>query len=139
MKTSSVITSSSEVTEVIKKAKTLIDKEKIGELTPQREKDQLSAALKSKEHRGRTWAISLIASWKEEFAEDRHMYKKRKSRKEDVQPARINEEEFAQQFFNFMRKNPQYVVQVHVLEINLDVDGAVQPFTLSNVDSAPDN
>jgi hypothetical protein len=67
------------------------------------------------------------------------MYKKRKSRKEDVQPARINEEEFAQQFFNFMRKNPQYVVQVHVLEINLDVDGAVQPFTLSNVDSAPDN
>jgi hypothetical protein len=53
MKTSSVITSSSEVTEVIKKAKTLIDKEKIGELTPQRE-DQLSAALKSKEHRGRT-------------------------------------------------------------------------------------
>jgi hypothetical protein len=57
-----LITSSSEVTKVIKKAKTLIDK----------------------------------------------------SHDKDVQPARINEEEFARQFLNFMRKNPQYVVQVHV-------------------------
>jgi hypothetical protein len=95
---------------VIKKAKTLIDKEKTGEFTLQREKDQLSATLESKEYRGHTWVISSIASWKEGFMEDRHMYKKRKSHDEDVQPARINEEEFAQQFFNFMRKNPQYVV-----------------------------
>jgi hypothetical protein len=109
-----LMTSSSKVTEVIKKAKTLIDKEKTSEFTPQCEKDQLSVALKSKEHRGRTRAISLIASWKEGFVEDRHMYKKRKSHDEDVQPARINEEEFAHRFFNFMRKTPQYVVQVRV-------------------------
>jgi hypothetical protein len=38
-----------------------------------------------------------------------------------------------------MRKTPQYVVQVHVPEINLDVGGAVQPFTPSSVGSAPDN
>jgi hypothetical protein len=49
-----LITSSSEVTEVIKKAKTLIDKEKAGEFTLQREEDQLSAALESKEYRGHT-------------------------------------------------------------------------------------
>jgi hypothetical protein len=59
-----LITSSSEVTEVIKKAKTLIDKEKTGEFTLQREKDQLSVDHKSEEHRGCTRAISLIASWK---------------------------------------------------------------------------
>jgi hypothetical protein len=67
------------------------------------------------------------------------MYKKCKSHNEDVQPARINEEEFAQQFFNFMRKKPQYVVPVHVLEINLDVGDAIQPFTLSSASSTPDN
>jgi hypothetical protein len=38
-----------------------------------------------------------------------------------------------------MIKNPQYVVQVHVLEINFDVGGAVQPFTPSSAGSAPDN
>jgi hypothetical protein len=45
-----LITSSSEVTEVIKKAKTLIDKEKTSEFTRQCEKNQLNAALKSEEH-----------------------------------------------------------------------------------------
>jgi hypothetical protein len=67
------------------------------------------------------------------------MYKKRKSQDEDVHPACINEEECAQQFFNFMKKNPQYVVQVHVPEINLDVGGAVQPFTPNSAGSTPDN
>jgi hypothetical protein len=38
-----------------------------------------------------------------------------------------------------MRKKPQYIVQVHVPEINLDVSSAVQPFTLSSAGSAPDN
>jgi hypothetical protein len=56
-----------------------------------------------------------------------------------VQPARINEEEFAQHFFNFMRKNSQYVVQVYVPEINLDVGGAVQPSTPSSASFAPGN
>jgi hypothetical protein len=38
-----------------------------------------------------------------------------------------------------MRKTPQYVVHVHVPEINLDVGGAAQPFTLSSAGSAPNN
>jgi hypothetical protein len=38
-----------------------------------------------------------------------------------------------------MRKNPQYVVQVHVPENNLDVGGIVQPFTPSSAGSTPDN
>jgi hypothetical protein len=38
-----------------------------------------------------------------------------------------------------MKKNQQYVVQVHVLEINLDVGSVVQPFTLSSAGSTPDN
>jgi hypothetical protein len=79
-----LITSSSKVTEVIKKALTLIDKKKTGEFTPQHEKEQLSAALESEEHRGHTRAISSIASLKEGFTEDIHMYKKRKSHDEDV-------------------------------------------------------
>jgi hypothetical protein len=45
------------------------------------------------------------------------MYKKRKTR-EIVHNA---EETFAQQFFNFMRKTPQYVVQVPILEMNLNL------------------
>jgi hypothetical protein len=122
---------------VIKKPR-LIDKEKTGEFTPQHEKDQLSVDLESEEHRGRTRAISSIESWNEGLAEDKHMYKKRKSHDEDVQPARINEEEFAQQFFNFMRKNPQYLVQAHVPEINLDVNGTAQTFTLSCASFGPD-
>jgi hypothetical protein len=36
------------------------------------------------------------------------------------------EDTFAQQFFNFMRKNPQYVVQMPILEINLDLSATVQ-------------
>jgi hypothetical protein len=36
---------------VIKKAKTLINKEKTGEFTPRREKDQLNAALEYEEGR----------------------------------------------------------------------------------------
>jgi hypothetical protein len=49
-----LITSSSEVTSIIEKAKTLTTKEKIGELKSLQERDQLSAALKNKEHHGRT-------------------------------------------------------------------------------------
>jgi hypothetical protein len=45
------------------------------------------------------------------------------------------EETFAQQFFNFMRKMPQYVMQMP--EINLNLSATVQPFALSCVSSAP--
>jgi hypothetical protein len=34
-------------------------------------------------------------------------------------------------------KNPQYVVQMPILEINLDLSDTVQPFTLSSVGSTP--
>jgi hypothetical protein len=65
-----LITSSSEVTSMV---------EKTDEFKSQRERDQLSAALKNEEHRGRTQAISSIASWKEGFADKSHLYKKRKT------------------------------------------------------------
>jgi predicted N-formylglutamate amidohydrolase len=105
-----LITSSSEVTSMIEKAKTIAAKEKTGEFKSQWERDQLSAALKNEEHRGCTQAISSIASWKEGFADESHMYKKHK-----MQEIMHNTEEiFAQQFFNFMRKNPQYVVRMNI-------------------------
>jgi hypothetical protein len=48
------------------------------------------------------------------------------------------EETFAQQFFNFMRKPPQYVLQMPSSEINLDLGATVQqPFALSSTSSAP--
>jgi hypothetical protein len=49
-----LITSNSNITRVIKNAKDLITKEKIGEFKPQHQKDQLSAALETEEHRGHT-------------------------------------------------------------------------------------
>jgi hypothetical protein len=53
---------SSEVANMVEKAKTLTTKEKTSQFKSQREIDQLSAALKNEEHCGRTRAISLIAS-----------------------------------------------------------------------------
>jgi hypothetical protein len=129
-----LIASSSEVTSVIEKAKTLTAKEKTSEFKSQRERDQLSAALENEEHHSRTQAIPSIASWKEGFADESHMYKKRKTQ----QIAHNAEETFAQQFFNFMRKNPQYVVQMPSPEIDLDLSATVQqPFALSNAGSTP--
>jgi hypothetical protein len=96
-----LITSSSEVISVVAKAKTLAAKEKAGKFKSQRKRDQLSAALENKEHRGRTRVISSIASWKEWFVDESHLYKKRKT--QDIE--HNTEEIFKQQFFNFM-KNP---------------------------------
>jgi hypothetical protein len=72
---------------VIENAKDLITKEKIGKFKSQRQKDQLSAAHETEEHRGHTRAISSIASWKEGFAEDMSMYKKRGRHDIQVEPA----------------------------------------------------
>jgi hypothetical protein len=55
---------------VIENAKDLVTKEKDGKFKPQHQKDQLSTSLGTEEHRGRTRAISSIASWKEGFLED---------------------------------------------------------------------
>jgi hypothetical protein len=85
---------------VVKKAKTLAAKEKTDEFKSQRERDQLSATLENEGHCGHTRAISLIASWKEGFVDESHMYKKHKTH----EITHNTEETFALQFFNFMRK-----------------------------------
>jgi hypothetical protein len=77
--------------------------------------------------------MSSIISWKEGFTDEIHMYKKRKTH-EIVHNV---EETFAQQFFNFMRKNPQYIIQMHIPEINLHLSATVQPFAPSSADSTP--
>jgi hypothetical protein len=62
------------------------------------------------------------------------MYKKSKTQ-EIVHNA---EETFAQQFFNFMRKMPQYIVQMPSPEINSDLGATVQqPFAPSSAGSTP--
>jgi hypothetical protein len=104
-----MVTSNSDITRVIENAKYLITKEKIGEFRPQLQKFQFSVALETEEHRGRTRAFSSIASWKEGFTEDIHMYKKRGRNNIDVESAN-NEEQFVTQFFNFMRKQPGIVI-----------------------------
>jgi hypothetical protein len=66
--------------------------------------------------------------------DESHLYKKRKT--EEI--VHNTKETFAQQFFIFMRKNPQYVVQMPSLEINLDLGATVQqPFATSTTGSAP--
>jgi hypothetical protein len=108
-----LITSSSEVTCVVEKVKTLTAKEKASEFKLLRERDQLSTVHENEEHHGRTRAISSIASWKEWFADESHLYKNCKTQ----EIVHNTKETFAQQFFNFMRKNPQYVVHMPITEI----------------------
>jgi hypothetical protein len=136
-----LVTSNFDITRVIENAKYLITKEKIGEFNPQCQKYQLGAALEIEEHRGRTRAITSIASWKEGFMEDIHMYK-RCGRHDIEAESTNNEEQFATQFFNFMRKHPDIVIsQVSLPQINLDIGTApprVVP-ALSSAGSAPDH
>jgi hypothetical protein len=94
---------------VIENVKDLITKEKTGKFKPQHQKDQLSAILETGEHRGRIRAISSIASWKEGLAEDIHMYKKCERHDIEAESAN-NEEQFASQFFNFLRKHQELVI-----------------------------
>jgi hypothetical protein len=71
--------------------------------------------------------------WKEGFVDESHLYKKSKTQ----EIAHNTEEIFAQQFFNFMRKNPQFAQDASP-EINLDLGATVQqPFAPSSVGSAP--
>jgi hypothetical protein len=90
---------------VIKNANNLTTKEKAGKFKLRHQKGQLSVALKTKEHRGCTRAISLIGSWKEGFTEDIHTYKKRGSHDKDAESANNDEEKFTTLFFNLMRKH----------------------------------
>jgi hypothetical protein len=89
-----------------------------------------------------THELSLqLHLWKEGFAEDIHMYKKRGRHDIEAEPAN-NEEQFASQFFNFMRKHPELVIsQVSVPQIKLEV-GTATPQVVpapSSAGSAPDN
>jgi hypothetical protein len=64
--------------------------------------------------------------------EDIHMYKKHGRHDIDVESTN-NEEQFATQFFNFMRKHPDIIIsQVSVPQINLDI-------TPSSAGSTPDH
>jgi hypothetical protein len=94
---------------VIENAKDLITKEKTDEFKPLHQKDQHNAAPEIEEHRGHTRAVSSNASWKEGFAEDIHMYKKRGRLDIDAESAN-NIEQFATQFYNFMRKHPDIII-----------------------------
>jgi hypothetical protein len=69
------------------------------------------------------------------------MYKKHGRHDIDAESAN-NEEQFATQFFNFMRKYPDIIIsQVSVPQINLDISTALPRVVpaLSNADSAPDH
>jgi hypothetical protein len=119
-----LVISNFDITRVIENAKDLITKEKTTEFKPQCQKDQLSAALETEEHRGRTRAASSIASCKEGFTEDIHMYKKRGRHDIDADSTN-NEEQFVTQFFNFMRKHLDIIIsQVSIPQINLDIGTA---------------
>jgi hypothetical protein len=54
--------------------------------------------------------------------DESHLYKKHKTQ----EMAHDDEETFAQQFFNFMRKTPQYVLQMPSPKINLNLGATVQ-------------
>jgi hypothetical protein len=69
--------------------------------------------------------------------EDIHMYKKCGIHDKDAEFANNDEEQFASQFFNFMRKYPDIIIsQVSIPQINLDISTG---FTPSSVASTPDN
>jgi hypothetical protein len=87
-----LIPSSSEAISTIEKAKTLAAKEKTGEFKSWWERDELRIALENEEHRCCIWAISSIASWKEGFTDESHLYKRCKT--QDI--AHNAEEIFAQ-------------------------------------------
>jgi hypothetical protein len=86
---------------VVEKAKTLVLKRRLANSSHNR-RDQLSAILENEEHCGCTQAISSIALWKEGFADESYVYKKRKTH----EITHNIEDTFAQQFFNFVRKPP---------------------------------
>jgi hypothetical protein len=90
-----LVTSNFDITRVIENAKNLITKEKASKFKPQHQKDQVSAALETEEHQDHIQIISSIASWKEGFVEDIHMYKKHGRHGTDAESANNDEEQFA--------------------------------------------
>jgi hypothetical protein len=120
---------------VIETTKDLITEEKIGEFKSQRQKGQFNAALETEEHQGHTRAFSSIASWKEGFVEDIHMYKKHGRHDIDAESVN-NKEQFVTQFLNFIRKHSDIIIsQVSVAQINLDI-GIAPPRVVPALSSA---
>jgi hypothetical protein len=65
------------------------------------------------------------------------MYKKRGRHDKDAESTNNNEEPFATQFFNFMRKHSYIVIShVSVPQVNLNIG---TEFTSSSVGSSPNN
>jgi hypothetical protein len=111
-----LVTSNFDITRVIENA---------NEFKSQRLEDQLSTALKTEEHQGHTRAVSSITSWKKGFVKDICMYKKCGRLDIDAKPTN-NEEQFANKFYNFMRKHPDIIIcEVSIPQINLDIGTAL--------------
>jgi hypothetical protein len=71
-----------------------------------------------------TTQFSDGSPWKEGFTEDIHLYKKHGRHDIEVESAN-NEEQFANQFFNFMRKHSYIVIsQVSIPQIILEIGTA---------------
>ena len=131
-----LIPKDSEVSEVLQRVKNIVVMEKEGRFKPNRQNDQLTAALGNEEHRGRTRGVSSKASWKEGFPEDAGSYKKRDHPDTDEE-----HEKWKQNFFQFMKENPHFAQPFTVPEIRLSTDSeqqtCTQPLHLSSAGSTP--
>jgi hypothetical protein len=112
----------------------LIPKKKAGKFKPQHQNNQLIVALETEEHRGCTQAFFSIASWKEGFTDESHLYKKCGRHGEDAEFIDNDEEQF-KKVFNFMRTYRIHYADACSTSQNLDIGTG---FTPSSVDSAPD-
>ncbi|KAJ1276978.1 hypothetical protein BS78_05G258600, partial [Paspalum vaginatum] len=65
-----------ETQEVVERIRFWAEKEKEGKFISDRENDDLTKGLGTKEHGGRVRGVSSKVNWKEGFTEDRHKYKK---------------------------------------------------------------
>lgn len=126
-----LVPKNSEVNEVVQRAKDIAAKEKEGKFKPKRQNDQLTAALGTEEHRGRTRAVSSRAGWKLGFPDHVSSYKKYEQPKEDKGPEKL--EMWKQHFFQFIKENPQFLRPVPVPEVRLNLDNDIQSF--SSVDN----
>lgn len=115
-----LVPKNSEVRGVVERAKDIAAKEKEGKFKPNGQNDQLTAALGTEEHRGRTRAVFSRASWRLGFPDDASSDKKPEQPIEDR--AKEDHEKWKQNFFQFIKENPQYVQPVPVPEVRLSLD-----------------
>lgn len=121
------------ISEVVQKTKQLTHKQQKGEFKPKRQNDQLTAALGSKDHAGRTRAISPMAPWNLGFPDDVSSYKKRDPPPTQDKVAR--HEEWQEHFWQFMRDNPEIAKPFEIPPIPcLDVNNVAIQDNVTNVD-----